>query len=74
MWKLQYDTNEHIYKIKRFTDAENRLVVAKVEGAGGGKDWEFGISSCKLLYKGWDKQQGPTVQHKELCSISYYKP
>ena len=20
---------------------------------GGGKDWEFGISRCKLLYIGW---------------------
>ena len=20
---------------------------------GGGKDWEFGISRCKLLYTGW---------------------
>ena len=23
------------------------------EGGGGGKDWEFGISRCKLLYIGW---------------------
>ena len=22
-------------------------------GGGGGKDWEFGISKCKLLYIGW---------------------
>ena len=26
---------------------------AKVEGRGGGVDWEFGISRCKLLYKEW---------------------
>ena len=35
-------------------DIENRLVVAK--GCGGvrlGKDWECGISRCKLLYIGW---------------------
>ena len=35
---------------------ENRLVVAKVGGGGdtgGGKDWEFGISRCKLLYTGY---------------------
>ena len=37
----------------RLTDRENRLVVAKGEGGGGGKDWEFGISTCKLLYTGW---------------------
>ena len=29
---------------------ENRLVVAKREGVGGGIDWEVGISRCKLLY------------------------
>ena len=34
----------------RLTDIENRLVVAK---GGGGKDWEFGVSRCKLLYIGW---------------------
>ena len=27
-------------------------MVAKGVG-GGGKDWEFGISKCKLLYIGW---------------------
>ena len=26
---------------------------------GGGKDWEFGISRCKLLYIGW-------INHKVL--------
>ena len=35
----------------RLADIENRLVVAK--GEGGGKDWEFGISRCKLLYIEW---------------------
>ena len=28
-------------------------MVAKGEGAGRGKDWESGISRCKLLYIGW---------------------
>ena len=32
---------------------ENRLVVVKEEQGGGGKDWECGISRCKLLYIGW---------------------
>ena len=32
----------------RLTDIEDRLVVAKGEGVEGGKDWEFGISRCKL--------------------------
>ena len=34
-------------------DIENRLVVAKGEGYGGGMDWKFGISRCKLLYREW---------------------
>ena len=32
---------------------ENRLVVTKGEGVGGGMEWEFGISRCKLLYIEW---------------------
>ena len=34
-----------------------QLVVAKGEGGGGGMDWEFGISRCKLLYIGWINNQ-----------------
>ena len=30
-----------------------------LEGGGGQKDWECGISRGKLLYIGWIKQQGP---------------
>ena len=40
-------------KIMSEADTENRPVVAKGEGVGGGKDWEFGISRCKLLYTKW---------------------
>ena len=28
-------------------------MVAKGEGGGGGMDWEFGVSRCKLVYIGW---------------------
>ena len=52
MWNLKYDTSELIYDTKnRLTDIEDRLVVAKEEGGGGGV--EFGISRCKLLYVEW---------------------
>ena len=40
-------------KQKRLTDTENRLVVAKGNWGGGGKDWEPGISRCKLSQVGW---------------------
>ena len=35
------------------TDIENRMVVAKEEGIGGGMEWEFGVSRRKLLYIEW---------------------
>ena len=28
-------------------------MVAKGEAGGGGKEWEFGMSICKLVYMGW---------------------
>ena len=34
-------------------DEENRLVVDTGEGMGREKDWELGISRCKLLYIKW---------------------
>ena len=32
---------------------QNRLVAAMGVGVGGGIEWEFGISRCKLLYTEW---------------------
>jgi len=34
-------------------DTENRLVVAKEEGAGLRMEWESGVSRCKFLYIEW---------------------
>ena len=34
-------------------DVENRLLVAKEEGEGRRRDWEFGVSRCKLLHLKW---------------------
>ena len=50
IWNLKYDTNELFYETETDSDIENRLAVVKEEGKGGGMDWEFGTSSCKLLY------------------------
>ena len=36
---------------KRLTGPEIRVEVVKGEGSGGGKDWESGLSGCKLLYR-----------------------
>ena len=57
MWNLKYDINDLIYETE--TDIENRLVVAKGEGVGGGMQWEFGVSRCKLLYREWINNKVP---------------
>ena len=51
MRNLKYDTNELIYKTDSQT--EDRLVVAKGAGGGGGMEWDFGVSRCKLLHIEW---------------------
>ena len=43
----------NIFPEEKLMGLENRLVVAKGEGAGRGMDWEFGVSRCKLLYLEW---------------------
>ena len=39
---------------------------------GRGLDWGFGIDMYTLPYFIADNQQGPTMQHRELCSIFYH--
>ena len=48
MYNLKYDTNEPTYETDRITDIENRLVVAKGEGAGGGMEWEVGLANVSF--------------------------
>ena len=51
MWNLNYDTNEFIYKTE--TNSQTyRTDLWLPRRAGGGMDWEVGISRCKLLYIG----------------------
>ena len=42
----------------------------KGAGGGGGINQEFGINRQHTTIYKIDKQQGPTVQHRELYSIS----
>ena len=51
MWTLKYDTNELIYETE--TDSEIQrtdLWLPRWREGRGGKDSEFGISRCKILY------------------------
>ena len=76
MWDLKYDTNELIYKTE--TDSQTQktnLWLQKEKGGRGQINQEFGLTDTNYytVYK-IDKQEGPTVQHRELYSISYNKP
>ena len=62
MWNLKYDTSELIYRTETLSDIGNRFVVVK--GFGG-----WGQQMQTIIYR-TDKQQGPTVEHREPYSIS----
>ena len=68
MWKLKQDTDELIYKTE--TDSQRKQTLA----TKGEREWErdklqvWNQQKETSIYK-TDKQQGPTVQHKELFSI-----
>ena len=47
VWNLKYNTNVHNHKI------EIDLWLPSRRSGGRRKDWEFGISRCKLLYTEW---------------------
>ena len=62
MWNLKYDTNERIYETQTDSQTERTdLWLPRGRGGRGGKDWELGISRCKLVYYRMDKQQVCTV-------------
>ena len=58
--QIQYDITymrnlkcEPIYKTERLTDTEDRLVIAKGEGAGRGAEWEVGLANVSYyIYTG----------------------
>ena len=77
MWNLKYDANELIYEIE--TDSQTQKTDwwlpkgkgEKGKGKGWGRDklgvWDYQIQIT--TYK-IDKQEVPTVQHRELYTIS----
>ena len=51
MWNLKYDTDELIYKQNE--THRPREQTCGCQGGQEGKEWESGISRCKLVYIGW---------------------
>ena len=77
MWNLNYNTNQYnLWTKNRLTDIENSLVVAKGAGVGSKGLRTWGAQRWTVIYRK-DKQQGPTIQHRELyptsCDIPQWK-
>ena len=73
MWNLKYDTNELIYKTETdsWTQKTNLWLPKGKGGAGELGVWDQQMQT--ITYR-MDKQQGPTVEHRELYPISCDKP
>ena len=74
MWHLNTDdTDELIYKTEAVSQTQKRNLCLPKEKEGRGKsgiqDWQIQTTKYKV-----DKQQGPTVQQRELYSVSCNKP
>ena len=50
LWNVKYDTMNLCTKQKQTLRHREQTVVAKGEFVGEMRDWEFGISRCKLLH------------------------
>ena len=72
MWNLKNNANELIYKTEMESQRQKTNIGYQTGKKGRGINWEYGINRYYYIYK-VDKQQGPTVQHRELYSISYNK-
>ena len=71
MWNLKYDTSELIYKTETDSQAQKTNIWLP-KGTKGRRDklgvWDQQIQTT--IYN-IDKQQGLTLQHRELYSVSY---
>ena len=68
VWNLKHDINEHIYKTE--IDSRHRKQIYGFQQEWLGMNEEFGINVLHTIIYKVDNKQGPTVYHKELCSVS----
>ena len=62
------DTNKLIYKTETDSQTESKLWLQRGKRKGK-RIFEFEINRYTLLYI--KEQQGPTIEHRELYSVSY---
>ena len=70
MWNLKYDISERETENRNgLTDRENRPVAAKGQPGRVGMDWDFAISSCKVLYIDWMNNKVYSITQETIFSI-----
>ena len=71
MWNLKYGTNELLYETEKDSQTQKTDLWLPwwQEGVKG-----MGPLQMQTITFRMDKQQGPTVQHRELYSISWNRP
>ena len=69
MWNLKHDTNEHIYETERDSQTYRADVLPRRRGSGEGKEWEVGVSRCKLVYTDWINNR--VLLYSTGCYIQY---
>ena len=67
---IKHDANELLYKTKTDSQTQNRPVVA--EGMGKGRIGSLNQQMQTIIYR-MDKQQSPSVQHREVYLVSCNK-
>ena len=68
---IKYDTNEPVYKTEIDSQRTDLWLPGEGMAESGLGVWDLQMRT--ITYR-MDKQQGPTVQHRELYSISCDKP
>ena len=71
MWDLKYDTNELTYETE--TDSQTQRIdlwLPRGKGVWGRDGLGVWDQQIQTVIQRMDKQQGPTVQYRELYSIS----
>ena len=54
---------------QKHTHRHRQQTGCQMEGSGGGIEWDVWVTKCKILHR-MNKQRGPSIQHRELYSIS----
>ena len=67
-------TQINIFTKRKYTDIENRFVVANRVGDRGEKDWKFGVNGGKLLCIRWTNNKVLLYRRGNYIQYSVIKP